>query len=86
MKKVTGVTDSYVVDVDGHRYHCNKRDLTLIPPHRTDKEREESDGDSHQDDQGSLRKAVVRPTLCPRQTLKFPRLPVQATQQKDFNL
>ena len=28
----------------------------------------------------------VMPTLCPRPQMKFPKLPVQATQQEDFNL
>ena len=28
VRKVIGVPDSYVVEVDGCRYHCNKCDLT----------------------------------------------------------
>ena len=63
-----------------------QRDLTLVPPKAGNIESEESDSDSQHDDQGQPMRAIVRPTLCPRQTLKFPRLPIQATQQKDFKL
>ena len=31
VRKVIGVPDSYVVEGDGCRYHCNKCDLTLSP-------------------------------------------------------
>ena len=31
-RKVIGVPDSFVVEVDGHRYHRNKRDLPLKSP------------------------------------------------------
>ena len=86
LRKVIGVPDSYVIDVDGHQYHQNKRDLTLVPPSTRNKESDESDGDSHQDNRGQPMRAAVRPTLCPRQTLEFPRLPVQVTEQKDFRL
>ena len=72
--------------MDGHHYRQNKRDLTLVPPSTENEESEESDGDNHQDDQEQPMRAAVRPTLHLRQTLKFPRLPVQATQQKDFKL
>ena len=75
LRKVIGVPDSYVIDVDGHQYRRNKRDLTLVSP-----------STSHQDDQEQPMRATVRPTLHLRQTLKFPRLPVQATEQKDFIL
>ena len=51
IRKVIGVPDSYVIDVDGHHYRRNKRDLTLVPPSTNMAESEESDGDSHQDDQ-----------------------------------
>ena len=80
------VPDSYVIVMDGHHYHQNKRDLNLVPPSTGNEESDESDGDSHQDDREQPMRAVVRPTLHPGQTLKFPRLPVQATQQKDFKL
>ena len=86
LRKVIGVPDSYVIDVDGHHYHQNKRDLTLVLASTGNEESDESDGDSHQDDREQAMRAVVRPTLCLRQTLKFPRLPVQVTQQKDFKL
>ena len=86
LRKVIGVPDCYVIDVDGHQYHWNKRDLTLVPPSTRNEESDESDGDSHQDDQEQPMRAAIRPTLCLRQTLKFPRLPVQVTEQKDFRL
>ena len=86
LRKVIGVPDSYVIDVDGHHYRQNKRDLTLVLPSTGNKENDESDGDSHQDNWEQPMRAVVRPTLHPRQTLKFPRLPVQVMQQKDFKL
>ena len=49
-RKVIGVPDSYVIDVYGHQYHWNKRDLTLVAPSTGNEESDESDGDSHQDD------------------------------------
>ena len=79
IRKVIGVPESYVVEVDGCRYHRNKRDLTLRPPSKRD-------SDSHQSDQDAPMAGAVMPTLRPRLQLKFPKFPVQATQQKDFNL
>ena len=70
---------THVVEIDGHRY-CNKCDLTLSPPENEDK------SDSHNDDHDVPMANGVMPTLCPRPQLKFPKLPVQATQQKDFNI
>ena len=81
IRMVIGVPDSYVVEVDGHRYCRNKRDLTLVPP---SDDNDESDG--HQTDHDVPMARAVMPTLCPRPELKFPKLPVQATQQKDFDL
>ena len=81
VRKVVGVPDSYLVEVDGHRYRPNKHDFTLSPP---DNNNDESD--SHLDDHDVPMATGVMPTLCPRPQLKFPKLPVQATQQKDFNL
>ena len=63
IRKVIGVPDSYVVDVDGNHYQRNKRDLTLVPPSTSTAESEESDSDSHQDDQEQPMRAIVRPTL-----------------------
>ena len=86
IRKVIGVPDSYVVEVDGHRYHCNKCDLTLVPPSASNDDNDESDSDNHQADQNVPMPPAVMPTLCPRPQLKFPKLPVQATQQKDLDL
>ena len=86
IREQCSVPDLYVIDVDGHHYHWNKRDLTLVPPSTGKEESDESDGDSHHDDWEQPMSAVMRPTLHPRQTLKFPRLPVQVTKQKDFKL
>ena len=77
IRKVIGVPDSYVVEVDGCRYHWNKHDLTLSPPDKSD---------SHHANQDVPMTRAVIPTLHPRPQLKFPKLPVQATQQKDFKL
>ena len=72
------------MEVDGHRYLHNKHYLTLVPPsHDND---DESESDSHQTDHSVAMTRTVMPTLCPGPQLKFPKLPVQATQQKDFNL
>ena len=81
VRKVIGVPDSYVVEVDGCRYHCNEHDLTLSPPDDNNNE-----SYSHFDDQDVPMATGVMPTLCPRPQLKFPKLLVRATQQKDFNL
>ena len=78
IRKVIRVSDAYVVEVDACRHHCNKRDLTLSPPDNNDDE-----SDSHSDDHDVPMAAGVMPTLCPRRQLKFPKLPVQATQHKD---
>ena len=80
VRKVVGVPDSCVVEVDGHRYCHNKCDLTLSPLGNDD------ESDSHPDDHDVPMATAVMPTLHPRPQLKFPKLPVQATQQKDFNL
>ena len=32
VRQVVGVPNSFVIDVDGHKYRRNKRDLTLVPP------------------------------------------------------
>ena len=76
--------DSYVVEVDGHRYHWNKCDLTLVPPSADSDDESESEG--HQTDHDVPMARAVMPTLRPKPHLKFPKLPVQATQQKDFEL
>ena len=87
IRKVIGVPDSYVVEVDGHRYHHNKCDyLTLSPPGANNNNDYTSDSDNHHADQNVPMATAVMPTLCPRPQLKFPKLPVQATQQKNFNL
>ena len=46
VRKVIGVPDSYVVKVDGCRYHHNKQDLTLCPP-----DENVNESDSHPDNQ-----------------------------------
>ena len=68
-----------MVEVDGCSYCQNKRDLTLRPPNK-------NESDSHHTDQDVPMTGTVMPTLHPRPQLKFPKLPVQATQQKDFSL
>ena len=78
--KVIGVPDSYVVEVDGCRYCYNKCDLTLSPLENDDK------SDSHPDDHDVPMATGVMSILHPKPQLKFPKLPVQVTQQKDFNL
>ena len=79
VRKVIGIPDSYVVEVSGCRYRRNKHDLTLSPP-------SEDESDSHCDDQEVPMATAVIPTLHPRPQVKFSKLPVQATEQKDFNL
>ena len=84
IRKVIGVPDSYVMKVDGHRYRSNKCDLTLVPPN--DDNDDESESDSNQANHDVPMARAVIPTLCPRPQLKFPKLSVQASQQKDFEL
>ena len=59
------VPDSYIVEVDGHRYRHNKHDLTLHKPG------EEDDSNSHSDTHDEPMVTGVMPTLCPRPQLKF---------------
>ena len=80
VRKVIGVPDSYVVEVDGCRYCHNKHDLTLSPPDDNNNK-----SDNHHADQNVPMATAVMTTLHPRPQLKFPKLPVQATQQ-DFDL
>ena len=80
------VPDLYVAEVDGCRYHYNKHDLTLSPPGANNNDDEESDSNNHHADQNVSMATVVMPTLCPGPQGKFPRMPVQAMQQKDFDL
>ena len=86
VRKVVRVPNSYVVEVDGHRYCCNKPDLTLSSPGANNNNDDKSDSDNHHADQNVTMATAVMPSLHPRPQLKFPKLPVQATQQKDFNL
>ena len=79
VRKMIRVPDLYVVEVDGCRYHRNKCDLTLSPPDDNNNE-----SDNNHADQNVPMATAVMPTLCPRPQLKFPKLPVQAMQQKDF--
>ena len=79
IRKVIGVPDSYVVEVDRCRYHHNKCDLTLSPPGTNNNDDNKSDSDNNQADHNVPMARAVMPTLCPRPQLKFPKLPVQAT-------
>ena len=81
-----GVPDLYVMEVDGCRYHHNKCDLTLSPPGTNNNNDNESDSDNRHADQSVPMATAVMPTIHPRPQLKYPKLPVQATQQKDFYL
>ena len=74
IRKVMGVPDFYVVEVDGHGYHCNKHDLTLLPPSVGNNDK--SKGDSHQTNHDVPMARAVMPTLLRRPQLKFPKLPV----------
>ena len=86
VRYVIGVPDLYVMEVDGCRYHRNKCDLTLSPPGTNNNNDDESDSDNRHADQSVPMATAVMPTVHPRPQLKFPKLPVQATQQKDFYL
>ena len=58
----------------------------MSPPGANNNDDDESDSDNHQADHNVPMARAVMPTLRPRPQLKFPKLPVQATQQKDFKL
>ena len=80
VRKVIGVPDSYIVEVDGQRYHRNKCDLTLNKP------ADSGDGDSHSNTHDESMTTGVMPTLHPRRQLDFPCIPVQATEQINFKI
>ena len=61
VRKVVGVPDSYVVEVDGCRYCHNKCDLTLSPPGANNND-DESDSDNHHADQNVPMATAVMPT------------------------
>ena len=65
VRKVMGVPDSYVVEVDGCRYH-NKCDLTLRHPD------DDGESDSHSNTHDVPMAARLIPTLHPRPQLKVP--------------
>ena len=77
VRKVIGVP----VEVDGRRYRHNKYDVTLRPP-----DKDASASDSHSNNYDVPMATGVMPALCPRPQLKLTKLPVQAMQQKDFNI
>ena len=79
-QKSDRVPDSYIVEVDGHRYCCYKRDLTLHKLWEAD------DSDSHCDTHDEAIATGVMPTLRLRPQLKFPHIQVQATEQKDLKI
>ena len=58
IRKVTGVPDSFVVEVDGCRYRRNKHDLTLTPPSDNN-----DDSVNHSDVQSTPMAAAMMPTL-----------------------
>ena len=58
----------------------SKHDLTLSPLGNDD------ESDSHPDNHDVPMATGVMPTLHPKPQLKFPKLPVQTTQQKDSDL
>ena len=66
-----------MVEVDLCRYCPNKHDPPGGNIHKSD---------SHSDDHDVPMATGVMPTLHPKSQLKFPKFPVQATQQKDFNI
>ena len=47
VRQVIGVPNSYVIDVDGHKYRWNKRDITLVPPKPSGGDSDKSGGDDH---------------------------------------
>ena len=66
VKKMVGVPDSYVVEVDGHRYCHDKCDLTLSPPGTDNNNNDESDSNNHHADQNVPMLTAMMPTLHPR--------------------
>ena len=58
----------------------------MSPPGANNNDDDKSDSDNHQADHNVPMARAVMPTLYPRPQLRFPKLPVQATQQKDFDL
>ena len=83
IRKVICVPDSYVVEVDGHRNHRNKCDLTLVPP--SDDNGDKSESDDHQSDHDVPMARALMPTLHPRPHLKFPKLPYRLHKRKISN-
>ena len=69
VRKVVGVPDSYIVEVDGHRYRHNKHDLTLSPPDTNNDEG--SDSDNHHAHHDVPMATAVMPNLHPRPQLNF---------------
>ena len=72
VRQVVGMPNSFVIDVDGHKYRRNKRNLTLVPQKPNNSESDESDGNNHQSDQSQQMRDEVRPTLHLRPTIKLP--------------
>ena len=76
IRSVVGVSDSFVVEINGQQHRRNKCDITFSPP-KGDDGVVGASGSQHAEEQVRTENRSDR--LRPRPTLKFPKLPTQVT-------
>ena len=81
---VVGVPDSFVVEINGQQYRRNKCNITFSPPKGDNGVVGGATGNQHAEEQVGTENKTDR--LRPRPTLKFPKLPTQATLHSDFEM
>ena len=81
---VVGISDLFVVEINGQQYRRNKHDITFSPPKDNDGVVGGATGNQHAEEQVGTENKTDR--LRPRPTLKFPKLPTQATLHSDFEM
>ena len=81
---VVGVPNSFVVEINGQRYRRNKHDITFSPPKDNDSVVGGATGNQHAEEQVGTENKTDR--LRPIPTLKFPKIPTQATLHSDFEM
>ena len=72
------------MEINGQQYRRNKCDITFSPPRGDDSVVGGATGNQHAEKQVGTENKTD--TLRPRPTLKFPKLPTQATLHSDFQM
>ena len=82
IRSVADVPDSFIVEINRQQYRRNKCDITFSPPKDDDGVVGGATGNQHAEEQVGTENKTDRL----RPTLKFPKLPTQATLHSDFKM